>query len=321
MLCVNEGDEMLRAAQLYYLQDRTMDAVAADLGVSRSTVSRLLARARETGLVRITVAAPEHPADHTARALHEAFGVTVHVVPTPAAAGDPQRIEAVARRAAGLLGDWFRDGMTLGVAWGTTMSAVAAHLRPTELVDARVVQLNGAANARTAGVRHTTQLLDRFATAFGADLYYFPAPAFFDYAETRDLLWQESAVRRILELRRTCDLAVFSVGAFRGRLLSQVYSSGYLRAEEVAALAEQRVVGDVATHFLRVDGSFADIALNRRASGPSPAELRRVTRRLCVVAGDNKIQGTLGALRAGVITDLVVDERTAAGIVGYLRAG
>ncbi|AKT50216.1 transcriptional regulator [Arsenicicoccus sp. oral taxon 190] len=311
---------MLRAAQLYYLHDQTMDAIAGDLGVSRSTVSRLLSRARTDGIVQITVAAPDDPSDQMARALHDAVGVTAYVVPVHPAASDPQRLDAVARRAAGLIGEWFGDHMTLGVAWGTTTSAIAGYLAPHTLTGSVVVQLNGAANARTSGVRYMTQLLDRFATAYGADLYYFPAPAFFDFAATREALWQESAVRRILELRRTCDIAVFSVGAFRGRLLSQVYSSGYLRADEVAELAAQHVVGDVATHFLRQDGTYADIALNRRASGPSPAELRRVNRRLCVVAGDNKIQGTLGALRAGVVSDLVIDERTAGGLIALLSS-
>ena len=39
---VNDRESAYRAAQLYYLQDQTMDMIAGDLGVSRSTVSRLL---------------------------------------------------------------------------------------------------------------------------------------------------------------------------------------------------------------------------------------------------------------------------------------
>lgn len=317
---MNDRESAYRAAQLYYLQDQTMDVIAGDLGVSRSTVSRLLRWARDEGIVRITVAAPDGPTDHTARTLLDAFGVQAHVVPVSSSATDPQRLEAVARRAAGLLDSWMGDDMTLAVAWGTTTSAIAGHLAPHPTTGSVVVQLNGAANARTSGVRYTTELLDRFASAYDTELYYFPAPAFFDFAETKEALWREGSVRRILELRRTCDIAVFSVGAFRGRLLSQVYSTGYLRPEEVRELADQHVVGDVATHFLRVDGSYAGIALNRRASGPSPAELRRVNRRLCAVAGDNKIQGTLGALRAGVVSDLVIDERTAGGLIALLSS-
>src|SRR5690606_1421834 len=41
----------LTAAQLYYMQDQTMEVIARELGTSRSSVSRLLSFAREVGLV------------------------------------------------------------------------------------------------------------------------------------------------------------------------------------------------------------------------------------------------------------------------------
>ena len=47
--------DVLRAASMYYLQDVKMDVIARHLHTSRSTVSRLLKRARETGLVEITL--------------------------------------------------------------------------------------------------------------------------------------------------------------------------------------------------------------------------------------------------------------------------
>ena len=46
--------EALHVAQLYYEQDRTMEQIAAELNVSRSSVSRLLAYAREIGPVSYT---------------------------------------------------------------------------------------------------------------------------------------------------------------------------------------------------------------------------------------------------------------------------
>ena len=55
--------------------------------------------------------------------------------------------------------------------------------------------------------------------------------------------------------------------------------------------------------------------LNERATGPTPVELQRIPRRVCVVAGDNKVAPLLAALRAGVVTDLVVDEITATGLL------
>ena len=49
---------MHTAARLYYLEDATQAEIAARLGVSRPTVSRLLSEARRAGIVRIEVVAP-----------------------------------------------------------------------------------------------------------------------------------------------------------------------------------------------------------------------------------------------------------------------
>src|SRR5690349_12451637 len=48
----------LTAAQLYYMQDKTMEVIARELGTSRSSVSRLLSYARESGLVDIRINSP-----------------------------------------------------------------------------------------------------------------------------------------------------------------------------------------------------------------------------------------------------------------------
>ncbi|MGT3784074.1 sigma factor-like helix-turn-helix DNA-binding protein, partial [Staphylococcus aureus] len=44
---------MYQAASRYYVQDETMESIARALKLSRSSVSRLLKEARESGMVRI----------------------------------------------------------------------------------------------------------------------------------------------------------------------------------------------------------------------------------------------------------------------------
>jgi DNA-binding transcriptional regulator LsrR (DeoR family) len=75
------------------------------------------------------------------------------------------------------------------------------------------------------------------------------------------------------------------------------------------------VVGDVATVFFREDGSHHGIPLNERASGPDIDLITRVPRRVCIVSGPSKVHSLRGALAAGLITDLIVDEGTARALV------
>jgi DNA-binding transcriptional regulator LsrR (DeoR family) len=78
------------AAKLYYTEDATQADVAAQLGTSRATVSRLLAEAKRRGIVRIEVVPPDEVAtsdlaDRLVRALSLTTVFLSHPLPAPAA--------------------------------------------------------------------------------------------------------------------------------------------------------------------------------------------------------------------------------------------
>jgi deoxyribonucleoside regulator len=128
-------------------------------------------------------------------------------------------------------------------------------------------------------------------------------------------MWSERSIARVLDVQRRADIALPPIDTVGNDVPSHVYSAGYLEAEDIATLESEGVVGDVCTVFLRADGTYEDLTLNERATGPTPAELRRVPRRICAVAGDSKVAPLLAALRAGVITHLILDELTATKLV------
>lgn len=320
-----EDDDRLEAAfhaaALYYDQSRTMESIARDLGVSRSTVSRMLSLARERGLVDIRLNPPSRGHELLEGALAERYGVKAHVVPVVSGLREIDKLDRVATAAATVLANSVDSNMTVGVAWGSTMSVVASALTPKRTHGATFVQLNGAGNTRTSGVEYSAQIMQSFGHAFGASVQFFPVPAFFDNAETKDAMWRERSIRRVLALQSSMDMAVFSVGSPQADVPSRVYVGGYLGRSEYASLELDGVVGDLATVFFRRDGSWADIALNARATGPRLDQLRRVPRRVCVVSGMQKLDATLAALRAGFVTTIVLDETLAERIISAGREG
>lgn len=308
-----------RAATMYYLQNQTMDAIAHELRVSRATVSRMVKLARESGLVKIEIKEPSTTSNDLARQLEDAFNIRVQVVPVSSETAVLQRVEQVARVAGPTLERMMEPGSVLGVAWGQTVSELVKHVRHAAVPDSVVVQLNGAGNAHRSGLPYAGSILNNLAEAFDAMAVPFPVPAFFDYANTRRAMWQERSVKNVLEAQSAANVAVFGVGSPRGPVPSHVYASGYLDHKDLAQLSAEHVVGDVCTVMLREDGTWSDIELNQRASGPTPAELRRIPQRLCVVAGLHKVRPLLGALRAGVATDLVVDGMAAKALLRLVQ--
>ncbi|GAB2537026.1 sugar-binding transcriptional regulator [Brachybacterium huguangmaarense] len=308
-------DAAYRAARMYYDEGFTMESIAGSLDVSRSTVSRLLRDARSEGLVRISLHQPGGTSDDVAARLADRFGVQAVVVPAPAGTTEARRLRAVAAAAADELEGMVEPGMTVGLAWGTTVAAVVGELRPRPRPGLRVVQLNGAITTEGSGLTYVSTVLGRAAAMWDGTVVQFPVPAFFDYAATREAMWRERSVRRVLDLHAECSLAVFGVGAFDAEVPSLAYTANYLTDEDFALLHADGAVGDVCTVFLRADGSWDDIGMNARTSGPDPERLAAIPRRLLIAAGARKAVPLRAALVAGVATDLVVDEVTAASVL------
>ncbi|MGO4586466.1 sugar-binding transcriptional regulator [Arthrobacter sp. 2RAF6] len=309
--------EALRAAQMYYLQDLTMDAIARELRTSRSTVSRLLSSARESGLVQIQIRSPLDTAPELERMIRNHYGVDVHVVPVLDTLNEAETLDRVATQAARTIGPLVDSNAIIGVAWGATISAVSRHLTRKITHGSTIVQLNGAGNMQTTGITYASDIMRRFGIAYGARVEQFPVPAFFDHASTKTAMWNERSVQRVLDLQARMSIAIFGVGSVHSDYPSHVYAGGYLDETDLNLLASSDVVGDVATVFFRADGSSDGITLNERSTGPSHEQLRQVRRRICVVSGASKINGLRGALEAGLATDLILDEATAKRLVSF----
>jgi len=313
--------DAVKAARMYYYQNMTTQAIAREFQVSRSTISRLISFAKDNGLVNIHITDPTEEPNQLASLIKEHFEISnVHVVPVSALSGEREWLQRVANYAASYLNTRFDSNMTLGVAWGTTLTAISNHLLRKTTHNAQIVQLNGAGNTRSTGIEYASQIIMHFAENYQARAHLFPVPTFFDYPETKQALWREGSIRRILDLQSKADLLLYSIGSVDAGVPSHVYSGGYLTQEDSHDLKRQRVAGDIATVFFREDGSWDDIPINQRCSGPD-LDLFQQTHGVCVVSGLAKIRGLYGALRGRMMSELILDEPTARAFVEHYLPG
>ena len=307
--------DAVRIARLYYYQDMKMDAIASEMNLSRSTVSRLLSFAKQEGLIDIHIIDPIEQPQQIEKKITETFGLKrVHVIPVPSTVGEAEWLERVAQYAAKYLNSLVESNMILGIAWGTTMSAISRHLLPKITHNSQIVQLNGAGNTQTMGIEYASEIIMRFAQNYQMYAHLFPVPTFFDYANTKQVLWDERSIQRILSLQNNTDLLLYSIGAVKAGIPSHVYSGGYLEEKNYAELEKEQIAGDIATVFFREDGTFRGIPINKRASGPN-LELFQKKYGVCVVSGLAKVRGLYAALKGHLMKELIVDEPTARKLV------
>ncbi|SIQ73772.1 DNA-binding transcriptional regulator LsrR, DeoR family [Alkalispirochaeta americana] len=304
--------EALSVATMYYYQGLTTEAIAREMNFSRPKVSRLLSHARSSGMVEIKIVNVQKALSPLERQIRDTFGLdAVHIVPAPELMGEVVWLERVARYTANYLNSVLSSGDILAIAWGTTISEIASNLIPHRVPELRVVQLNGSGNTFTPDNRYAANILHHFAQNYEANVMLFPVPTFFDYRETKAAMWQERSVKRIIDLQQNASVLLYSIGSVNAGVPSHVYSTGYLDPEDMEELEREQVIGDLATVFFREDGSWEDIPLNSRASGPPLSLYRKVKRAICVVSGRNKVPGLRAALKARLMSELILDEPTA----------
>ena len=302
----------VKVARLYYYQGLTTERIARELGLSRPKVSRLLTHARQAGLIEIRVHDPEGQPQELARQIQDHFHISeVKVVTVPINSNEEEWLRHVAIFTAKHLNSLIHSEMVVGLAWGTTIDAISRHLTAKRCLHVDIVQLNGSGNVSAMNNFYIGDIYTRFALNYGGRAHVFPVPAFFDYRESKQSLWRERSSQRLMELAGRADLLVYSIGSPNVRVPSYVYAGGFLEPRDLEELAREGVIGDIATVFFRFDGTYDNIPLNARASGPDLSLFKRTKHALCVVSGLGKAPGLRAALRGGLMSELIVDEPTA----------
>ena len=305
-------ENALLAAQMYYYQNLPMKRIAAELQVSHSTISRLLTWARNEGLIEIRINDVRRRSSPLEEVIKLHFKIqAVKVVPVAEVAGESVWQDRVARVAANYLNQFMEPDMILGVAVSQMVNLIAACLTPKSLVNSHVVQLNGGEYVPGPGREHSGNLIARIASNYEAMGHLFSVPAFFDYPETKEVLWKESSIQHILDLQNRSDVILFSPENIVSEKIERDDRPELINNQ----LASSDAIGLIANTLIREDGSFNQIPLNQQACGPDLALFRKANRVICAVSGLDKLTPLIGALNGRYLTDLIIDEPTARRLV------
>lgn len=308
-----DHDELAQVAWLYHVGGLSQGEVSRALGVSRFRVLRMLAEARDRGLVRIAV---EHETVETLRladALARRHGLA-EVLVAPMPPGAPG--SAYARRAVGIVAAQFlaRIGrgdrpVTVGMGWGRSVAAMVEAVSGLRNPRLRFVSLMGAL-ARTSAT-DPFDVCARLAGLTGGAAQFLPAPFLADTPEDCAVILRQRMVQETLAAARQADHAIVSVGECTPEAF--IFTSGILTADDRAALVAAGAVADTTGRFFRADGTLAETDLNHRAPAVPLDDLRGIDVAL-LAAGIEKLAATQAVLRAGFVRRLIVDQTLAAAL-------
>lgn len=303
------SDELLsvRAAELYYDQNKTQDEIGALLGISRWKAGRLLTQARDSGIVRIQIVHPRARRLGLERELCHRFGLTAAVI-VPDPESDADATERVTQAASDFLASLRPVPRVLGVSWGRTLNEVASHLPDGWATGVTVVQINGGVSlSRRSGGAAT--MAATIAERGGGHAVLLPSPAILERTETKRAIEADRTVADVLAKASEASAYLYSAGV--ADATSVLVESGYLTPDDVTELVRKGAVGDVVGRYIGRDGKIVDQKLDERTVGLGLDELRSAETAIFVVAGSTKHEIARAVVTSGLCTVLVSDEATA----------
>jgi DNA-binding transcriptional regulator LsrR (DeoR family) len=300
-------------AELYYLEDKDQAEIARKIGVTRSMISRMLKEAREKGIVEIRVHRSVHSEYDLENALVEQFHLKgVLVISSPRVSAQPA-LEHLGNAGALALKRHLKPGITLGISWGTSVSAVVDSLQAQDLPSVKIVQLVGALGARNTEYDGHA-LVARLAEKLNGESHYLNAPFLCPNPKTASILLKTKGIQESVELGRNSDVALLGVGSTSPKF-SSYYLAGYVPLAELKKLSQEGAVGDVCGVHFDIHGEHICSTFCKRLVTIHKDDLVSIPLRIGVAGGPGKAASILGALRAGFINFLVTDGDTAQAVL------
>lgn len=299
---------LVRAARMYYEENLPQEEIARALSKSRPTVSRMLAAARERGIVHIEIKVPLDRVEDLERALIERFGLTdCRVVVAPP--GESPGVDHLGRAAADFLQLILHDGMTLGVSYGRALAATAKYLEPKRALHLDVVQIIGAMGSDDPEI-DGPDIARALAHAYDARCRYLHVPLLVDSPSSRDILLRDRNVSQTLRMATGADVALLGVGTLDPRDQSPLLN-GYLTRKEVADIRRAGGVGHICGEHYSATGKRLSIEVNERTVGIGLANLTKIPTIVAVAGGVTKAPAIVAGIRGGYLNTLITDDRAA----------
>lgn len=303
--------QVYQAAKMYYIEDATQVQIAARLEVSRPTVSRLVAEARRIGIVKIDVADPFK--DHTvvlAKELQGALGINAVYL---TAVTHPSTLGADLQDAVGRAIRYMdlKPGDAMLLSSGRTTYELAHSTLPP-LVGVNVAPAVGGQTEPLPWFQtnETTRVVAEKSGALPSFIFAQALPS----AAMRATLNGDPAFQEIVKLWDTAKGALLGIGA------PPVKRDALSRGIPVEDLMLESAAGDVCLNFFDEDGTVATFPGSDIMVNISVDVLRRLPHPVGVAVGLDKVTSILGAVRAGLIKELVTDVSTATAILEHLRS-
>ena len=229
--------------------------IGKEFKLSRPTVSNILKQCREEGIVEIKISESTVFSRELSNRIKNRYGIE-EVIIVPSTGDETAILSRAGIEAASYASSVIRNGMNVGIAWGTSLFQMVQNLPHLNVLDTSVVQLMGglgASNPQYDGADLSREL----SKLLNARFYPLQCPVLVNSEEVKDILTAEISINE--SLRRTEDLDIAFVGiSSNDPDKSALVKAGFMDREEAETTIHAGAVGHICGYSYDEKGPDAE---------------------------------------------------------------
>ena len=316
MLNEYSDDQLRMVARLYYLDGLGQNEVAQFAKVSQAKISRLLAAARERGIVRISVSDYDprrHELEEKLKAQLRLSSVVVLKHNGGLENADLRR--SVGHFGASVVDTLIQPGDVVALAGGRTLHELIQHLPATRTKSLTVVQAMGSVDSNVS-VFDAQEVGRVLSQRLGGVFLSLNTPAFVPEKGIRDAILQLEQVRSVHAHLNRARVALVGLGTLANSVFVE---RGTVTPAMSAELTAAGAVGEICGRFINAAGDECATSWRDRVIGVEIDQLRKIPQVIAIVSGSDRSAAILAAVAGRLIKSLVIDELGASALLAQAQ--
>lgn len=311
-IIINEDEArlLLKVAHMYYEKDMNQSEISKELGIYRTTISRMLKKIREEGIVKVSIDYSIGPTFEIEQQLISKFGLKeAIVVPIEEKQTKMAKLQAIGQTAARYIDQIIEKDDVVGFSWGSTLASVVDALEVTEEQNAMFVPLVGGPTGKLESQFHVNTIVYKAAQKYMGKSLLIDLPAIIQNEEAYKYFVQSPYFQQISEFWNHLTIAVVGIGSMA--ITGNPIWSGFYGDEAIQELERGKVVGDICSQFYDQQGRQVKTSITDRTIAINLDLIKKARYSIGVAESLEKVPGIIGALNGHYLDVLVTTEETA----------
>lgn len=304
---------MTKIAYLYYVEGFTQTDISKKLGIYRTTVGRMLVRAKKYHIVEINIKGCDTKTFRLEDSLKEKYNLRdVIVVPNSDRESNQEKDHELAKAGLQYLKNIIKSDNVVGFSWGKVLKEMADFAKGSSNMDATFVPLVGGPSAANTEY-HVNGIVYDLAKKFGSRSLFIDSSAVQPSEYVKKEIISSRYFRDIITYWDKLDIAFVGIG---GPLNGNVSRwRDLLTKSDINLLKERHAIGDCCCTFYDRDGRILKGELLDRTIAIPLEKLAKAKSIVGIARSLTKAVSIDRFLRMNILNTLITDEETAQRII------